>query len=134
MRLKQILIDFGFLIAVGLNHGWNCVSLSRLFLVLTAIQLITMPFTQYLWTWDHFLHGGRDFETGALMIVTFVCFALLRAQDPREEQGSLFASWWSSAVVLRRRERRRMLCGAKLPTFGPASGTPLSLCCLPLLI
>lgn len=56
-RPKRILIDFWFSIGVGLIGGWTCRSLSRALLLLTGIQLITMPFTQYLWTLDHFLHG-----------------------------------------------------------------------------
>lgn len=57
-----------------------CARLSRLLLILVAVELITMPLTQHLWTWDGFLHGGQDFELGLFMIVTCLCLVLLRAQ------------------------------------------------------
>jgi len=34
-----------------------------------------MPLTQYAWTWDHFLHGGGDFESSLLLLV--ICLGLL---------------------------------------------------------
>ena len=40
-----------------------------------------MPFTQGLWSWDKFLHGGQDFELGLLIIITCLCFVLLRIQQ-----------------------------------------------------
>lgn len=68
-----------------------CLCGSRLLLLLAAVEVITMPLTQHLWTWDGFLRGGRDFELGLLMIVTFLCFVLLRAQQSRQRLGSLLA-------------------------------------------
>ena len=38
-----------------------------------------MPLTQYFWTWDRFLHGGQDFELGALMVLTNLSLALVLA-------------------------------------------------------
>lgn len=58
--------------------------LSRLLLLLVAVELVTMPLTQYLWTWDGFLHGGQDFELGLFMIVVCLCLVLLRAQHGRQ--------------------------------------------------
>ena len=40
-----------------------------------------MPLTQYLWSWDHFLHGGQDFELGILMALTLLCLALLLSKQ-----------------------------------------------------
>jgi hypothetical protein len=40
-----------------------------------------MPFTQGLWSWDKFLHGGQDFELGLLIILTCLCLVLLRVQQ-----------------------------------------------------
>jgi len=74
--------------------------------VLVAIELITMPLTQYLWTWDHFLHGGRDFEMNLLMTVTFLCFGLLRAQHSGKHLKSMFAIGVSRSTVGKRDERR----------------------------
>lgn len=53
-------------------------------LLLVAVELITMPLTQHFWTWDGFLHGGPDFETGLFMIVVCMCLVLLRAQHGRQ--------------------------------------------------
>ena len=44
-------------------------------LMCAAVELISMPLTQYAWTWDHFLHGGMDFESSLLFLV--VCLGLL---------------------------------------------------------
>ncbi len=49
--------------------------LGRSLLVLSAISLLTAPVTQHIWTWDHFLRGGQDFELTALML--FIAFALV---------------------------------------------------------
>jgi hypothetical protein len=51
------------------------VNIGRFLLVLAAFELISMPLTQYAWTWDHFLHGGMDFESSLLFLV--VCLGLL---------------------------------------------------------
>lgn len=50
-------------------------NVGRFLLVLAAVELISMPLTQYAWTWDHFLHGGMDFESSFLFLV--VCLVLL---------------------------------------------------------
>ncbi len=38
-----------------------------------------MPLTQHLWTWDHFLRGGQDFESSLLIIVVSLCLVLVLA-------------------------------------------------------
>ncbi len=64
--------------------------IGRYLLILSAISLITMPVTQHLWTWDHFLHGGQDFELTTLIILTFLCLVLVLSKDSRS-MDSLFA-------------------------------------------
>lgn len=59
--------------------GRLCAWLSRLLLILTAIEFVTMPLTQHLWTWDHFLRGGQDFESSLLIIVISLCLVLVLA-------------------------------------------------------
>jgi len=49
-----------------------------------------MPVTQYLWTWDHFLHGGRDFELSALMALSLFCLVLVLAKHCKQCVDSLF--------------------------------------------
>jgi hypothetical protein len=69
----------------------SAVCLSRLLLLLVALELITMPITQGLWTWDRFLHGGQDFELGTLIIFSCLCLILLHAEQSRCDLGLLVA-------------------------------------------
>ena len=55
--------------------------LSRILLLIVAVETLTMPFTQGLWSWDRFMHGGQDFELGLLIILTCLCLVLLRVQQ-----------------------------------------------------
>lgn len=71
--------------------GALCARLSRFLLLLAAVEVFTMPLTQHLWTWDHFLQGGQDFELGLLVIVTCLCLVLLRAQHSRQGLKVLLA-------------------------------------------
>jgi hypothetical protein len=80
----------------GLN-GYACTSsvlvwIARVLLTLTAISLITMPVTQHLWTWDHFLHGGRDFELSTLMILSFLSLVLVLSKSLKQGIDSLLSA------------------------------------------
>ncbi|MGA8743623.1 MAG: hypothetical protein WB561_20695 [Terracidiphilus sp.] len=66
--------------------------IARALLMLTAISLITMPVTQHLWTWDRFLHGGRDFELSTLMILSFLGLALVLSKNLKQCFDSLFSA------------------------------------------
>jgi hypothetical protein len=59
-------------------------SMGRLLLVLASVVLIALPFTQQVWTWDRFLHGGQDFETTVLLILTSLCLVLVMARCCRQ--------------------------------------------------
>jgi hypothetical protein len=67
--------------------------IGRALLILSAISLITMPLTQRLWTWDRFLHGGQDFELGALMVLILLSLVLVISKDCKRCLDSLFAEW-----------------------------------------
>jgi hypothetical protein len=67
--------------------------IARFLLMLIAVSVLTMPVTQHLWSWDHFLHGGQDFESSALMILVIWCLALLLAQSCRRSFERLLARW-----------------------------------------
>ena len=67
--------------------------LGRLLLLLASIVLITMPLTQHLWTWDHFMHGGQDFETSVLLIVTSLCLLLVLARYGKQGVDILLTAW-----------------------------------------
>jgi len=57
-----------------------CTGISFGLLILTAVSLVTSPFTQGVWTWDRFLHGGQDFESGVLLVLVSFCLLLVLAQ------------------------------------------------------
>jgi hypothetical protein len=71
----------------------SAVCLSRILLLIVAVETFTMPFTQGLWSWDRFLHGGQDFELGLLFILTCLCFVLLRVQQNKSCFGWLVVIW-----------------------------------------
>jgi len=71
----------------------STVCFSRLLLLFIALEAITMPITQGLWSWDKFLHGGQDFELGLLIIVSCLCLVLLRVQQNRSCFGWLTVIW-----------------------------------------
>lgn len=67
--------------------------IGRSLLILTAVSLLTMPVTQHLWTWDHFLHGGQDFELSTLLVLSILCLALVLSIHGKQCIDSLFANW-----------------------------------------
>lgn len=71
----------------------SAVCLSRILLLIIAVQALTMPITQGLWTWDKFLHGGQDFELGLLITLTCLCLILLRVQQNKSCFGWLAVLW-----------------------------------------
>jgi hypothetical protein len=73
------------------NQAQVCADLSRFLLGLAFLELLTMPITQQLWTWDHFLQGGQDFELGLFVVVSCLCLVLLRAQHCRQTIGRALA-------------------------------------------
>jgi hypothetical protein len=75
--------------------------LGLLLLGLTAISLITMPITQHLWTWDRFLHGGQDFETNALLILTALNLVLVLIECCKRNVGKLLALGRCFSIVRR---------------------------------
>jgi hypothetical protein len=75
---------------------WLAVSL----LVLCAVSIVTMPLTQYLWSWDRFMHGGQDFELGALMVLTLLCLALVLPRLCKQSVQSLVARSCTARRIL----------------------------------
>ncbi|HEX3662539.1 MAG TPA: hypothetical protein VHU89_13975 [Acidobacteriaceae bacterium] len=84
------------------NRTQLCVDLSRLLIGFAFLELLTMPITQQLWTWDHFLQGGQDFELGLFVIVSCLCLVLLRAQHGRQKIRHLLALGRLLALPFRR--------------------------------
>lgn len=73
------------------HRGWGLLWIGRILLILSLLSLLTMPLTQHFWTWDRFLHGGQDFETGALMLLTLLCLVLVLSKYSNGRLESLFA-------------------------------------------
>ena len=111
------------------------VYLGRGLLLLIALELVTMPVTQDLWSWDKFLHGGQDFELGLLIIVTCLCLTLLGAEQTRRDLSLLVAA---RALLLSDRPRvSSPLPGTQFREHCPGIQRALSLsppCHRPLLI
>jgi hypothetical protein len=67
-------------------------NMGRLLLLLAALVLIALPFTQQIWSWDRFLHGGHDFETSVLLILTTLCLVLVLVRRGDQCVNLLFRS------------------------------------------
>lgn len=70
-------------------------------LSLTAVLLVTAPLTQHVWTWDHFLSGGQDYESSTLLILAFLCLVLVLAQHCKQNVSLLFAARRQSSFLPR---------------------------------
>jgi hypothetical protein len=103
-------------------------------LVLSAISILTMPVTQYLWTWDHFLHGGRDFEFSALILLTVFSLVLVLAKQCKQCLDSLFVECRVLRFQLLRRVSSAFPSKAVISIFEAAIDLPLSGFTLPLQI
>lgn len=102
------------------NRMQICVDLSRLLLGLAFVELLTMPLTQHLWTWDRFLRGGQDFELGLFIVVSCLCLVLLHAQHCRQTIGRLLAFFRVGLLPLRRSLFRLSFAPVCVPASGPA--------------
>ena len=111
----------------------SAVCLSRILLLLVAVETLTMPFTQGIWSWDRFLHGGQDFELGLLIIVTCLCFLLLRVQ---QSERCFMLIFFMQALPLKARRRAATSFSFTLNDPRPQVpiGLPLSSAALPLRI
>lgn len=69
------------------------IRISRLVLLLVCVFSLITPLTQHLWTWDRFMHGGQDFETGLLLILTSVCLIPVLIHACKATVTLLLASW-----------------------------------------
>jgi hypothetical protein len=48
-----------------------------------------MPWTEYFWQFDGFLHGGQDFELGLLSLLTIFSLVLVLLQQRRQNVALL---------------------------------------------
>jgi hypothetical protein len=54
-----------------------------------AILIVMMPWTEYFWQFDGFLHGGQDFELGLLSLLTIFSLVLVLLQQRRQDVALL---------------------------------------------
>ena len=83
------------LLVVGIARAWVGVTL----LVLTAVSVVSSPITQRLWTWDRYLNGGSDFETGVLVILISLSLVLLIAQHCKQTMKALATALQGSSPL-----------------------------------
>jgi hypothetical protein len=114
---KIVLCPWRFAFA---NRTQMCVDLSRLLLGLAFLELLTMPITQHLWTWDRFLQGGQDFELGLFVTVTCLCLVLLRAQHGHQKIWHLLALRLLTVLPFQRSLFRFFLALLGAPAATPA--------------
>gem|GEM_PF-1903681 len=101
--------------------------IGRILLIVTAISLITMPYTQHIWTWDHFLYGGKDFEFTVLTILTSLCLVLLLALHCKQRIALLFASWRQCSFVCKERVFASTTRSEPISAFHRDRGSSLAL-------
>lgn len=96
----------------------------RSLLILSAVSVLTMPLTQYFWTWDRFLRGGEDFELVSFMVLTVLCLVLVLSQHCKRCVDSLLAQSFVVACKFGRRESTAIRLYRALSVFQtePATG------------
>jgi hypothetical protein len=108
--------------------------MARSLLVLTAISLLTMPVTQHLWTWDRFLHGGRDFELSTLMILSFLGLVLVLAKSLKQSIDSLLSGLCTLAFACHKRVAIKIGWGLSIFRTEYVAAPDTGMCSIPLII
>jgi hypothetical protein len=80
----------------GISHAYALAG--RLLIVLTAILLFVMPWTEHFCELDRFLRGGQDCELGLLALLTIFSLVLVLLKQRRQN------------VTLLLTVRRRLSC------------------------
>jgi hypothetical protein len=77
-----------------------CSVVGRVLILLTALLLSVTPWTEYLWHFDNFLHGGQDMELGLLSLLTILCLVLVLFQDSKQRiKSTVVIRQWLSSVL-----------------------------------
>jgi hypothetical protein len=122
----------------GLERTRNaCASWSRILLYFIALILVVSPWTEYHWTFDHFLRGGHDFELSLLSFVVFLCLMLLMAQRGKQAMDELLSIRQRLTAVFHKINATPYGLGAVVISsarFKPDLSASLNLCNLPLQI
>ena len=92
----------------------------RVLILLTALLLAVAPWTECLWHFDNFLHGGQDMELGLLSLVTVFCLVLVLLQDSKQRVRSMAViRQWASSVL----DQADPLALDAMPPHGSSLGT-----------
>jgi hypothetical protein len=62
-------------------------------ILLAALVLVAMPWTEYYWQFDNFLRGGQDMELGVLAVVSILCLVLIFLHDNKARLTFIAAIW-----------------------------------------
>lgn len=62
-------------------------------ILLAALVLVAMPWTEYYWQFDNFLRGGQDMELGVLAVVSILCLVLIFLHDDKARVTFIAAIW-----------------------------------------
>lgn len=89
--------------------------ISRLVLLSVCGFSLIAPLTQHLWTWDRFLHGGQDFETGLLLILTSVCLIPVLIHACKGAVQCFLAAWCCLSMLSGDLSRSRFFLTGLLP-------------------
>ena len=100
MRLTRL--TTGSLLDAPFDARRNNVFIGRLVVFLTALLLAVMPFTEYLWTWDHFLQGGADLEFSLLGIAATLGIICILSLHTERSITSLMTALRVISLVLQR--------------------------------
>jgi hypothetical protein len=75
----------------GAGNFEACAASGRVLLMLTALMIVVMPWTEYVWSFDNFLRGGQDFELGLLSLAALLCLVVVLLQHGRQNVAFLLA-------------------------------------------
>jgi len=70
-----------------------CSMAGRGLILLAALVLVAMPWTEYYWQFDNFLRGGQDMELGVLAVVSILCLVLIFLHDDKARVTFIAAIW-----------------------------------------
>ncbi len=96
-----------------------CFRMARLLLLLTAVLLAVMPFTEHVSNWDNGFRGGQDCEFGLLALSAVLGLALLLAQRVSESERAALRQAGELPPVA-----ASLLAGRAVPALAPRGGAP----------